>query len=255
MGKREKKPLSPSKTPDYLIRLVGDPEEWAKIPGNIVQRVETAGLTRLRQAHQNISMAANLLMPPIHVVPYGWLTPNWQGIIYAHSGPLLVDDGHEIGVLMPVTTPVFVEDDILLRRILVHEFSHCFYLIEQVLLTIASGKTVFSVDVPDLDAQERIEYIMNAEKRTRVNPYEWFSKEDAEQFLESNELVFDPSAEAFCRHWANEGLPICAPDLGTHTKGNIIFRSAIVKHAKKLRGEELKEVGKFLRIQESEIEK
>ena len=157
---------------------------------------------------------------------------------------------------MPVTTPIFVEDDILLRRILVHEFSHCFYLIELVLLTIASGKTLLSDEVPDLDAQERIGYMLNGEeKHTRANPHAWFSKEDAEQFLETDQLVLDPSAEAFYLHWANRGLPICVPDLKIHSKGNIIFRSAIIKHAKKLRGEELKEVEKFLRIQESEIEK
>ena len=116
-----------SKSFPSIVRLAGTPEEWANIPQKIVLSVKTDKLPRLKKIHQSISSAANLPMPPVEIVPWGWTIADNKGMVYGQCDLLRIDESYQFGARISVSTLLFAEDDLLLRRILIHEFSHCFW--------------------------------------------------------------------------------------------------------------------------------
>ncbi len=231
-----------------IVRLGGDNIDWNRIPQKLMLSVKTDKLPRLRRIHQSISEAANIVMPPIEVVPSGWVTSDNSGMIYGRCKLLLDDDSYLFGVQIPAATLFFV-DDILLRRILVHEFTHCFWYYEQIMLGLARGEMVLDnspAQFTEKDVAKMSEDDIDA--LMRADPFDWFSDQDAVQFLDYDHDTLDPSTLEFHTNWVDKGLPTEIPDLKIDFHEKLGIPDDVIKHIHDLLGDEVVGVNPVIRL-------
>jgi hypothetical protein len=113
-------------------------------------------------------------MPPIQIVPQLWYTDD--GSADGCAGPLAGDRFTTFGCTLPAQTAT-LEDDGILRRTIVHEFSHCFYFLARIVSAADAGlKTVSESGTFDQYSDEDDRQIM-------VTPEDWFGKDDAESMV------------------------------------------------------------------------
>ena len=114
------------------VGLVGSNADWHNLPKEVYKSVKKEKLTLLRTLHDRISTDAKLPMPPVRVEPFGWVSPDGMSVVFGKTEWFALKDGsYFIGVLMPVSTLVAVEDQVLLRRILCHELRHWFWYLQK----------------------------------------------------------------------------------------------------------------------------
>ena len=221
----------------FIVRLGGEQIDRNRIPQKWVLSVKIDKLPRLSRIHQSISKAANLVMPPIEIVPSGWVTSDNSGMIQGRCALMPYGDLYLFGAQISVATLFFV-DDILLRRILVHEFTHCFWHYEQLMLVTVNGDMKVDFNPSQLTEKD-VGKMSDNEKDalTRANPFDWFAAQDANQFLGYGEAALDLPTSEFQTNWLDEGLPTEVPDLKIKVHGARGIPDYIIKRIFKLRGE------------------
>jgi hypothetical protein len=65
-------------------------------------------------------------LPPVEVRDVIWTDPDVTGIISARAGPISVGSTTRFGVHVAVHVALS-DDEAAIRRVLVHEFGHCFF--------------------------------------------------------------------------------------------------------------------------------
>src|SRR5436190_166993 len=83
------------------------------------------------------SLDGEKMEPQLHVVPWGWWIPpqkaGTSAAVFARVEPIPVGkDVYQWGAVVAASTLIAVDDDALLRRILCHEFAHCFWFIARI---------------------------------------------------------------------------------------------------------------------------
>ncbi len=121
------------------VQLVGTTDELTSLPPAVRCKIDDEGLKRLRGIRDNISRDARFRMPPIRAAPWGLVTPNrrdavWGHVSFANCGP--VQKG---GASLPTSALFAIEDDDLLRGLVVHEFAHSFWCEVQFLRSMFDG--------------------------------------------------------------------------------------------------------------------
>jgi hypothetical protein len=149
-------------------------------------------------------------MPPVVVHPVCWRHDD--GIIYGRANPIQFDDGHcEWGVELPAPTVLFVGADDVLRRILCHEFAHCFWYITEIVRRMAEGTTELTTTYDGAIGSERQE---QSDKELLADPTGWFGKRDVEQFMgDYDNPCLAASTNAIVTQWIGRDRPTICPDL------------------------------------------
>lgn len=189
---------------------MGSFSEWDHLPVKIRQGVRGKGIARLTQIREAISVDADLLMPPIRIAPYCWNSPHTGHIVYGCAHPVSVGQGYFMyGALFPAATLICVEDDSLLRRILCHEYCHCFYRYIVLFEAIQNGKESISFEERFAGGtpKARFENIVMDDKDMLANPAAWFGVGDAQDFLDETNHLFDEISKEIATRWILEGLP------------------------------------------------
>jgi hypothetical protein len=118
----------------------------------------------------------------------------------------------QFGVLVPAAALIVYDDDRPLRRLLCHEFAHCFWLIEKALGTPANGEAQVDEITHVRESGADDFAIQLAKDRSELaEPKDWFGDWDVENFL--YEEVDSVSNELLGRRWKSRGLPMRAPDI------------------------------------------
>ncbi len=212
MAKREKKNPRKRTNKDIPIRLAGETAEWEAIPLHISQTIKTDKLPRLKRIHQSISKSAKLSMPPVYLAPYGWVRPDMEGSIYGKTGPVNLGDHYEFAVELPITTLLYC-DDLLLRRILIHEFAHYFHRIERLVETGNSSKNKSTQrEVSDTTTEWIQKLIEGEDERLKADLSDWLSEDDAKLDIDYDDPAFEPVDHRFIENWIGE-LPTCTPEI------------------------------------------
>lgn len=186
---------------------------WFQIPPPF-QKAFKDGLVRLKKAYIAIGEAAKApCLPPIRIVDIGWVRPGYDGAIFAKAWTTFQQGRRLIlGITLPITTVVFVDDARTLRSILVHEMSHYFHLLMAMARYIhegSSGPLNLSASGDRWDDQE-------ADLKALVtNLDDWLGEVDCTDFLSHwADSRLDPPTDHFMSEWAEKGLPIEVPKLG-----------------------------------------
>jgi hypothetical protein len=188
------------------IQFVGTHRDWLALPLGIRQAVKREGLTRLTRLRQNVQEGAGLPMPRIEVAPEGWFLPDAGSLAFAKTCPR----GDVWAIELPASTLVVVEDDLTLRRILVHEFLHCFWYCTKIIEARDAGQTI-------IDLRGGDDHVPNRESDDAAlgDPFDWFGREDAESLIHHGDDATNPTLGAACekylKKWHRKGLPSRLP--------------------------------------------
>lgn len=108
------------------------PRRWARLTQHFGPDAVRQALCRVQAAHAAISRDAGLPMPTLAVCSAGWDEPlrrkgdkTLLEITWGLTGLIDLPDGRsEIVSRLSVAFPLLCRDDLLLRRLLVHEIAH-----------------------------------------------------------------------------------------------------------------------------------
>lgn len=177
MGKRTKTIVALS-SPDVWLSI-GD-LAWSRLQSSIktdlLQGVERIAEIRAAIAHD----APVRSMPLVEVVGEIWATSD--GIMPACATPLRQGKVNFFGARLSVLTAM-CEEVTVVRRILVHEFLHCFREITELLRAEAAGISILDHSFDPLDAVE--------DAKRLANPSDWFGIEDAATVVYHNDPRLD----------------------------------------------------------------
>lgn len=151
------------------------------------------------------------VMPPVQITTDAWLRPGPDECIHAGTGAIPVGRAMQIGVRLSGASALLA-DDLTLRQILLHQFSHCFWAARQAVgmglptaryLGFWMDTGMFGDDAID---DEHLD-----------SPENWFGEDDVEIFEPRARDLFPEGGDAVMREWVNTGLP-CGrtPPLSRH---------------------------------------
>ena len=168
---------------------------WSQIPLALRSRL-LEGLERTASVRDQIGAAAAVSsMPPVQVVPELWYDD--ERCCDGCAGPLIVNGNRVFGCTLPAQTAT-LEDEELLRRVMVHEFCHCFWWSADEVNAKDAGVT--TIDTSGLDQKSDSD-----DRFQMVDPGDWFGAEDA------NRMIYQDSPETQRIQDNLSGLIGCLP--------------------------------------------
>jgi len=173
---------------------------WSRLP-EAVRESLLLGMERIAAIRLAIAKSAKVRsMPPIEIVPEVW--SDGQGLISGRTQMLALRKAMFVGVQLPATTAA-CQDRTVVRRVLVHEFSHCFYYqmgaVEDQVTGVASSDFDEDFDLFNADHDARL----------MVSAPEWFGRADAKAVT----LHHDPHLQRFEKYMLALApvLPVLVP--------------------------------------------
>ena len=209
------------------VELIGSRAEWRRLPTAMREGVRQCGVQTLESLWRSIGNDAPVSMPPIWIEPYGWTDPDNVAVRYACATPRKVEDSTLFGVEVPASSVLILDDIRTLRRVLVHEFSHCFWWLSRVYRAISDGKTGIFDDLG-----------IRTDNEKHINPLDWFGRRDADEFLwydtpEGGCEELAPFSYAFHEKWLKKGLPVKVSELDFSVT-EISIPDDVIRHIDKL---------------------
>jgi hypothetical protein len=216
------------------VELMGNKTDWLKLGNNVRQMVKNEGITRLTQVREMIATESGLPMPPVRMVPFGWMNPQETGVVFGKAHIVSVKRKFQWGVIVPASTIVIVDEDDILRRIVCHEFAHCLWHIAKIIREMKDGEWRSIESSDKLSDKEVYDEQLKRDKDQLVNPVHWFGEWDVKHFLPEGRGVLDEATDLFADRWYKLGLPIETPSLRYDFEGKMWFPDEIVEHIRKL---------------------
>lgn len=186
------------------VRLVRG-EDWGTVPPEVQRRIEE-GVERIRSVRGAIAADAWVKqMPPVTIYPAVW-TPDGVGTVPALSGAWHSGRGErEIGVLVGIG-PAVCTDGSIVRKLLVHEFAHCFFIATKIVDHLDLGVPL------DLRGDPMDE---DRERATMVTPSEWFGHADAAAIIRWDDSALGDSVGEELNALLEAGhVPVAEPPPG-----------------------------------------
>jgi hypothetical protein len=106
-----------------------------------------------------------------------------EGTIDGRSSPLRLHGEVVFGAQLPALTAM-CQDASVLRHILIHEFSHCFFEIVRAIESMSRGETRLEDRFNVFDS--------SADDSRMEDPKDWFGGDDANLLAHHNDPVFEP---------------------------------------------------------------
>lgn len=218
------------------VQCIGKRKAWHRLGKRRRNIIIDIGMPRLRKIRNVISEEAGLPMPPICIEPFGYISGGKYRSMAAYTAPIPVGNSNEFVVFMPAATLIAIDDDVLLRQLLCHEFAHCFWWICQALQAEDSGKTGLNLLPKAVSEVERLEHIIQVDSQRLVNPEDWFGEWDTKHFLpEGNTEALNKLFDKIIEQWLKPDLPTKTPLLRWDNNGSWIFDDEIIEHVEKLK--------------------
>jgi hypothetical protein len=126
-------------------------------------------------------------MPPVEIVAELWRT-NDDRFIFGRATALERGKEWEFGVQLPASTAVHC-NPMQIRRVLVHEFSHCFFMLAECI----QKRNDLSID-PTLDPVIKNNFDIHddsADRARLTNPKDWFGADDVDGFVYHDDPATD----------------------------------------------------------------
>jgi hypothetical protein len=192
------------------VRMGGKRAEFLSLPRDIRAQLESVELPRLARLREAIGAAAKakVPMPPIHVTPWGWKVPGVNVCVFGRAIPLPVGDCLQWGVELPVSTPLILTDDDLLRRIICHESAHCWWWMARLLSAHEEGRHKIDDGWAE-SAGEALFQQAAVDGDHLIDPWQWFGEQDARSFIgDYDNTELDEPAKRFHDWWLKGGMPV-----------------------------------------------
>jgi hypothetical protein len=159
------------------VQLIRSQSRWKRYPYHIKAGLQR-GVGNVRRIRDAITTSAKVpVMPPVRIYDEIWFDPqdpSGNTLIEGHATFWKAGDSFCSGVGLAATTPLSDDEDVI-RSVLVHEFSHCFFFMRQVVRGFVPGSDSVSFGGNNVISEADDRALM-------VDPREWFSNEDADRF-------------------------------------------------------------------------
>ena len=211
------------------VVLKKDLLRWPKLPAP-VRAALVEGTENIRQLRDEIGRDARVsVMPPVQVVAEIWTDPNRRNSLNGRATVLRVKNSNMIGVQLPAV-PVVSRDSAVLRAILVHEFSHCFFMLIRVVNHMDSGGD----GTLQLPRTENVFEDQEFDRRMHIDPREWFGAADAQRLMQQFDPLMEGIDEGALELELFHHLPIVTPDSEFGAE-KLFVPDDIVEHVRRLR--------------------
>lgn len=207
---------------------------WARLPRRHKEELKRAVANVERIRAQIGADAAVSSMPPVQIVDEIWVHPDWSGAIDGRTTPIVVNGSTYFGAQLPAPT-ILLPDDELIRAVLVHEFTHCFFHMTQVIDAVDAGMSdgvlTLGSDCKDVFSDR------DHEDAAMVNPDDWFGRSDAESFLTWHDARFQgPIEEAQIKIilTLKKYLPVKTPNPNFEASSIVVMQD-VADHIRMLR--------------------
>ena len=141
---------------------------------NRIKMLLKQGTRRIAVVREELSASAKVRsMPPIEAVGEIWMYE--KGTIGARAVPLKIGGRKHLGVQVAAQTIVH-SDKSVLRALLVHEYSHCFYTLTELIKRMDDGLPLIICDQFDPTSDDH-------DRDRMADPAEWFSESDVRNFM------------------------------------------------------------------------
>jgi len=165
-GTKTSKIIASKITPEVWLR--SGTATWSNLSLPL-KRDLLAGLERIADLRRDIAIHAKIqTMPPVEIVSEIWATDT--GTIDGRAGIVRYQGTMTLGAQLPALTAMCA-DERAVRRILVHEFSHCFHNALIAVDTASRGGQV--VELPEYDP-----FNANEDAMRLGTPGDWFGDDD-----------------------------------------------------------------------------
>ncbi len=187
---------------DGVLLIGGD--VWMTIPLRVQRRIKT-GAARIGELRAAIANEARIQqMPPVSIDPAIW-TPGDGASVHAASGVWpSINGGHEIMVLAAASMAI-CRDPAQVRKLLAHEFAHCFTLATKIVNHLDLGGELILTGDPRDESREA-ELLAEAPN--------WLGAADADLIRWDEPQFAAIDAEMVALADARQ-LPVSAPPPGT----------------------------------------
>ena len=163
---------------EVMVRVRRDPVLWGRLPADIRAEL-TDGIARVGRIRANIAQSAKVSsLPPVHGLAELWVVGESTGFANGRSTSLRVGKRVFFGAELPAHT-LLCTDERTVRRVLVHEFAHCFEF--YVRFVDAVGKGMTELTPASEESEEAHEHALLGD------PGAWFGDEDAADFATWND--------------------------------------------------------------------
>jgi hypothetical protein len=209
--KKNAKARATRQTPsDDPVQLTGKRAEFLSLPASVRSLIEGERLPRLRRMRKAVEADAGLPMPPVRVEPWGWVSPKdsvMPSVMFGKAGPIALGNNHfQWGAIFPASTLFVITDDAVLRRLLCHEFAHCFCYYAR-LLTGLADDICWESDEGSPFEEQLVEHIAR-DHEGLIDPAAWFGEWDARTFMQTNHQDLVGPSRAFQERWVGAGFPV-----------------------------------------------
>lgn len=202
---------------------------WRKYPIQIRQALSD-GEKRVARIRLEIAKAAKVVsMPPIDIRDEIWRGRGYEKTVSGRASIVHRNGNNCFGVELPATTAVCPDPD-LVRLILVHEFAHCFYFMQQVHLHVKSGRA----DPVSFAGKGDVFGDHQFEEEAMIEPADWFSEEDVEAFAEWHDDRLPAVTQAAATLNLADYLPVLIPNRSMNSKGSIAIPEDVTRHVDSL---------------------
>jgi hypothetical protein len=171
------------------------------------------------------------VMPPVQITTDAWIGRGPDECIHAGTGAISVERAMQIGVRLSGASALLA-DDLMLRQILLHQFSHCFWAARQVVgMGLPTARYLgFWMDCGMFGPESVDDIHLD-------NPEDWFGEDDVEIFESRARDLFPEGSDAVMREWVDAGLP-CGrtPPLCHHA--DILIDEEIVERCRHLNSQD-----------------
>lgn len=205
----------------YPIVMVTRTVQWLRLPKDI-RALIIIGQKRIERILREIRHNAKIdYLPPVRVLDYA--LRNGDNCVFGKAVvPIKIHDKVLIGIELAAPTAAFVDDEDVLRGILVHEIAHCFYSYYQEIVRDEEFRDESKENL-DPNLAENAEIMDEAEhdKKVMVNPHDWFGEADANSLIHQQDESMRPALSRIENEWIDANLPVMAvnPKIINNFKG------------------------------------
>ena len=210
------------------VFLKKNPMRWGKLPIAVRMNLRSKrdALVDIRAA---IADRARVhVMPPVEIFDVAWQVPGSTGCVHGVANVVRVDGKSQFGVKLAGASVLYA-DSCALRGLLLHEFSHCFWMLQES-LTRPLKPTGGMVDMR-FPQTEQLD--SEADRDKMVPPENWFAPEDCDIFPYQDSELLQGCADEVYTKWIARGLPCVAPPPGFQAE-ELAYSEEVAEHIRQL---------------------
>lgn len=153
------------------VTLRRHPLHWRRVPGHLKLRI-LDGVERITEIHAGLAEALQVTsLPPVVVHDALWWEPGVTIIVSGRAGPIpIAPPASVFGVELPVHVALSDAANGI-RRVLLHEFGHCFFHDALIIDTADAGRTVID---GGRGPRQNVYTDEAGDRAALVDPAEWF---------------------------------------------------------------------------------